>query len=216
MKIFNQESNFYQQMIKVADIVIFGLLWSVCCIPLITIGSSTSAMFKMMFDIRRDKDVKIKSFFAAFCDSFKNSTLIELIQIISGILISCICYLYFTASGNESFNPLVIIPIIAVAFIWFVVFEYAYAYTAYFEQKISITIMNCFYMAFHHFKSTIIMTVLTILLPLMYLIIPKVFWMLLPLWMLVLIPFTMWWKSHFYIEIFKQYEPEKQREEKDD
>lgn len=58
------------------DLVLLNVLWFVCCIPLITIGASTVALWDVMLQrIRNEEPFIIKDFYSSFRRHFKRATL---------------------------------------------------------------------------------------------------------------------------------------------
>lgn len=75
-----------------------NLIWLVCCIPIVTIGPSTTAMYCVARDIAKGEWPGIfKTFFKAFKENFKQSLLVFLVLLIPICLI--VVYLFFGASG---------------------------------------------------------------------------------------------------------------------
>ena len=54
--IFNINSPFFRVMSKVFDVIVLSLLWTLCCIPVITIGPATTALYyAIVKSIRKDR-----------------------------------------------------------------------------------------------------------------------------------------------------------------
>ena len=54
MKLFNPDSRIMIFLSRVADLVILNILWLVCCIPVVTIGASTTAMYHVIRHWQKD------------------------------------------------------------------------------------------------------------------------------------------------------------------
>ena len=77
------ESGFARFMNKVGDCVFATVLWLVFCIPVITIGASTSALFTVVRRVRKGTGGKVwESFRDAFRGNFRPATLSWLVQLI--------------------------------------------------------------------------------------------------------------------------------------
>ena len=75
--IFNPESPFIQFLDAATDLVILNVLCILCCIPVFTIGASLSALhFVLMKMVKREDSNNIRTFFSAFQQNFKQSTLL--------------------------------------------------------------------------------------------------------------------------------------------
>ena len=50
-KLFDLNNPFFSFLSKVADLIILSFLWFVCCLPIVTIGPSSSALYYVMLKI---------------------------------------------------------------------------------------------------------------------------------------------------------------------
>ena len=70
---------------KICDMVCLNVLWLICCIPIITIGASTTALYTIMLKMVKNEEGYIfRGFFKAFKSNFKQSTIIWIILFLSG------------------------------------------------------------------------------------------------------------------------------------
>ena len=104
-KIFSLDSPFVQFMNRVADIMWLNILFVICCIPVITIGASVTAMYYVTLKMVRNEESYItKSFFKSFKLNFKQATAIWLIILAAGGLFY-IWMVYWYASIPSSYAP---------------------------------------------------------------------------------------------------------------
>ena len=88
-KIFSLDSPFVQFMNRVADIMWLNILFIICCIPVITIGASVTAMYYVTLKMVRNEESYItKSFFKSFKLNFGQATVIWLILVVAGGLLA--------------------------------------------------------------------------------------------------------------------------------
>ena len=67
----NKEGKFYNGFGAVVDIIYIGLLWLVCCLPIVTAGPAcTAAYYTMVKCVRRGRGHATAEFFAAFRRNF--------------------------------------------------------------------------------------------------------------------------------------------------
>ena len=70
----NSDSFIFRIGNKVFDVIAVSLLWFVCCIPVITAGASTTALYDTVFrNIRQNRGYCYKGFLKCFKDNFKNT-----------------------------------------------------------------------------------------------------------------------------------------------
>lgn len=75
MSIFDVNSPFFQFLNKLADVIVLGLLWLLFCVPLVTIGASTTSFVSVLMDMQRDLEGNIYyQFTQRFRIYFKRST----------------------------------------------------------------------------------------------------------------------------------------------
>ena len=85
---FNWTDNVVMRAIgKIGDLICLNVLWLICCIPVITIGASTTALYTVMLRLVRNEEGYIfRGFFKAFKLNFKQSTIIWIILLLLGIV----------------------------------------------------------------------------------------------------------------------------------
>lgn len=165
-ELFSVDGGIMRFLSVVSDICIIGVLWILCCIPLITVGASTTAAYyTIMKVVRKQRGVLHKEFFRSFKLNFKVSMLINAIYLtLSGALVTNIYLMYKsfdTATSNLNFNLL---------FIYFVLFLmnigamiYTYPALSRFSMRKMQLVRFSLYVMFRHFPSTIALLTLLIL-----------------------------------------------------
>ena len=88
MNLLNEDNVVHVFLNKLGDIVIANLLFILCCIPVITIGPSLTALYHcMMRTVKGNNNGTTKTFFRAFKESFKQSLIIWLLILAAGAMI---------------------------------------------------------------------------------------------------------------------------------
>lgn len=92
----NPDSSFVHITVAIFDSVVATFLFVLCCVPVLTIGASATAMHKVMQDIALgvNKGV-LRPFFTAFKDNFKVATGVWLIALLVGAIVAAdivICF----------------------------------------------------------------------------------------------------------------------------
>ena len=79
MNLLNEDNIVHIFFNKVGDIVIANLLFILCCIPIITIGPSLTALYHCMLrTVKGNNNGTTKTFFRAFKENFRQSLLVWL------------------------------------------------------------------------------------------------------------------------------------------
>ena len=161
-RFFDLESPVMRFLNRVADLMILNLVMIVCCLPIITIGASVTAMHYVVLKMIRGEDgYLIRGFFKSFKENFKQATLIWLMMLVV-IVIYVGDALIFSFSGLTFPKPMVI-AVIAVGIIIYMIAMYIYPLLARFENSIRNTIKNAALIAIGNLPKTILMAVLYVL-----------------------------------------------------
>ena len=100
-KWFNLDSPIMMGLSRMADMVVLSALWFVCCLPVITIGASTTAMYYVALKMARKEDAKITAaFFQAFKSNFKQATAMNIFSLVLGAVLLVDCYYWFFGQGT--------------------------------------------------------------------------------------------------------------------
>lgn len=89
MKLFSLDSPVIRFLSKTADIILLNALFLVCCIPVVTVGASLTALYTVTLKMTENEEsYLIKSFFISFFKNFRQSTFVWcVLLLISGIAV---------------------------------------------------------------------------------------------------------------------------------
>ncbi len=157
--IFNLDSPVMQALGKMADLMWLNVLTMICCIPIITIGPSLTAMHYMALKIVRNEECYItKGFFKSFKENFLQGMVIGMIMLfVLLILIGDFVLLRNPDLGFSKFLQ-ILITIIAVLYIFTVL--YVFPVLAKFANTTWRTVKNAFLMSIMQFPKTLLMIVI--------------------------------------------------------
>lgn len=115
--IFNPEGPLMSFITKITYSAYLNILWFICCLPIITIGASTTALFYVTLKIAKNEEGNItKAFFHSFRENFKQGTVIWLILLAVGIVLGVDGYiLYHMRFSNTFWTIITAIFIVALA-----------------------------------------------------------------------------------------------------
>ena len=66
-KLFDINNPFFKFMSKFFDLMVLSLIFTVCCIPIVTIGPAITALYySTVKNVRRDRSYAYKEFFHSF------------------------------------------------------------------------------------------------------------------------------------------------------
>ena len=197
---------------KMADLIWLNILTLICCIPVITIGASLTALNYVTLKLVRDEEGYVtKAFFKSFKQNLKQGIVINLIMLAAALL------LYFDISICRS-TPGTIGKVLMVLFmmilvVYLMIFLYIYPVLAKFYNTIKNTFTNAFLMSIRHLPYTALMILVTAA-PVLVFFIPSAQVQSMVILLLVLIGFSgiAYINSHFFVKIFDKYIPEETSE----
>lgn len=207
-RVFNFEGPVFTFLSRLADLFWLNLLFIVCCIPVITIGAATTALYYVTLKMAKDEEGYItRSYFKSFKENFMQATVIWIGFLVLGIIM--IMDLRIVNGGNvaEVFSSPALGNVIMVAvFVMVVVFlmtgTYVFPILAQFDNTTRNTVKNAFLISIRHLPYTIGMLIITAL-PI------ALIWFFPALFILVLIMFsaTAYFNSKIFNKIFVLYMP---------
>lgn len=202
-KIFDMDSPVMRFLSRMADLMIMNLIMTICCIPIITIGASVTAMHYVMLKmVRGEEGYIVKDFFKSFKQNFKQSTIIWLIMLVF-IFVFTGDYLIINYSGIE-FPQNMAYVLMGVALLLFVVSTYIFPVLSHFDNTVKNTIKNGCIMSIMAAPKALLMALLTASPVLLVLIVPA----MLPLALLFGIAFPGYLSAFLYSGTFRKFEPE--------
>ena len=104
--LFNFDGPVLQFIHKIVYSVYLNILWFLCCIPIVTVGASTTALFYVTLKMSKNEEGNItKAFFHSFRENLKQGTLIWLILLALGILLGIDGYVLYVQKRTVYRSP---------------------------------------------------------------------------------------------------------------
>ena len=162
---FNYNNKFFHAVNKILNVCFISILWIVCCIPIFTVGASTTAMYYTVNKVvHHNRSYVFTEFFPAFKRNFKQSTCIWLIVFFSGLIFRLDAYImknYFLKAGSMIGNLYIFFNVLLVfEFIWCM---YIFPNIAKFENSNRQIMKNAALMAVAHLPWTLLIVVILVL-----------------------------------------------------
>lgn len=143
---------------KVVYSVYLNILWFICCIPIVTIGASTTALFYVTLKIAKNDEGNItKAFFHSFRVNLKQSTIVWMILLCMGIILGVDGYVVYHMRYENAFWTLCTAFLIIAAAAYAIVLMYIFPLMARFENTISAMFKNALFMGIQFLFCTISM-----------------------------------------------------------
>ena len=172
MKIFDLDSPLMQFLNKMADLLWLNILTFICCIPIVTIGASLTAMHYMALKMVRNEECYItRGFFKSFKENFRQATLIWLLLLL--LFAVLLGDFYIMRNSGMEFPQVLQIVITAVGVLVLFTATFVFPVLAKFENTIYRTLKNALIMSILQFPKTIAMLILGIVVPIaLYIFVP--------------------------------------------
>ena len=164
MKLFNPDSRIMIFLSRVADLVILNILWLVCCIPVVTIGASTTAMYHVIRHWQKDSVSSVmRDFFQSFKEDLKQATPVYLILLIPTVAVVMNAMLIFNPENSAAVPSYLLVIWFISALILLFISSFVYPVMAFFADSIFKTLRNAMVLALANLPRTILISILNLL-----------------------------------------------------
>lgn len=157
-RIFNYENPIYRFLGKIVDAIVLNLIYMVCCIPVITIGPATTALYyALMRDVMDEDPHYVRAYFRSFKLNFKQGLLLGLIVLGVGASFGAAAYAYNYIDSSQNFWNIMKGASIISFLVYLFILQYVFAILANFHTTISKAIQGAFYLSIKNFGYTLLM-----------------------------------------------------------
>lgn len=160
--IFSFDNPVWNFIGKLVDMLLLTLVWAVCSLPIVTIGASTSALYYVILKLAEDKEGNIYlSFFRAFRENFKQSTVCWLIMFAFGLVLGGDFYICYQMRERAAAKTLMIVFLI-LAVLYCMILTYLFPVLARCEADCKKVFFLSFMMSVKQFGWTLFMLAITV------------------------------------------------------
>ena len=181
--LFNIESPFFQWLSKFADRIILNILYVITCMPVVTIGASTAALYNVSGRIDRDEGHVWRDYWKAFRSNFKQATVLWIVLLVSGVVIGFGVLFYLRS--NQSGSMIGILIVALLFFLWAVTSAWVFPLQSRFENSVQNTLKNSLIFGLLYFPRSIVVAVINLFPLVVFLFFPTVFLYLTFIWLMV-------------------------------
>ena len=157
---FSPDSKFMQAMARIADLVILNLLFLVSCIPLVTIGAASAALYTVGFRSGTDREQGVcRSYFRAFRENFWQGTILWLIAVVffgAGIVN---VFLFYSMEGPLHYLFLLMTVLMVLGVL---MYSYAFPLISQFSNKTLPTLKNAFCLSLGYLPWSLVIAVVNV------------------------------------------------------
>lgn len=159
--LFNVDGPVMTFLVRVADMIILSILWGICCIPIITIGPATTALYYVTLKmVSNEEDGVIKCFFRSFKLNFRQGVLLTLFFLVAYV---ALYFSYRIISSIEGvFGTVLSVLCLILTICILGATLYSFPILAKFYNTTGRTLKNAVMLAFQNIFSTILFTFLNV------------------------------------------------------
>ncbi len=160
-RLFNPDNFILQFITKIVYSAYLNILWFICCIPVFTIGASTTALFYVTLKISKNEEGNItKAFFHSFRENFKQGTIIWLILLGLGILLGIDGYVFYHMRFENVFWTIGTALFFVVLIIYAIILMYIFPLLSRFDNTIKAMFKNALIIGIRFLICTILMFII--------------------------------------------------------
>lgn len=198
-------------MNKVADLIILNILWLICCIPIVTAGASTTALFYSTIKLVRGEESYVsKDFFKSFRENLKQGILIWLIMLLAGLIIGADFYILYVS--DISYKIYILPVFLFIALIYYIILLYIFPLLSKFENTTKNMFKNALLIGIRNLPLTILLGIFTGIIA----VTAYIFVALIPLWLFLGVALAAYLASFIYSKIFEKIILSNDEADKDD
>ncbi len=154
--LFSPDSKVMQAMSRISDLLILNVLFLLSCVPIFTIGAASTAMYTVCFRLGTEREQGVfRSYFAAFRDNFRQSTVLWLILLLF-MLISLTNILIFSRIGGL-LRWLCLVPSVLLL-LAVLILGYVFPLLSQFSNSTLTTFKNAFYLSIGYLPRSLLIT----------------------------------------------------------
>lgn len=203
-KLFDHDAPLMQVMIMIGNMIVLNILWLVCCIPVITAGAATTAVYYTMYQYATDgSEAVFKPFFKTFIKEFKQSTLLWLLLLaIGGVLV---CDIWFLASVPQFRALWVVLGLLL--FLYAIALTHSFAILGRFDTTIKTALKSCYLVFVMNFWRSMLVLLLSAAPILIVIFMPYQVLNTLPVWVGVAFGVIFYFNARIFIKSFERIAP---------
>lgn len=159
MRLFSFDSLFMRTLNFIADLMVMHVLWLVCCLPVVTAGASTTALYYTCMKRMRTKEGYIaRNFFHSFRENFRQATILWLIVL--AVLFLFMTDLRYAVYLDNLMGKVMLVTCSVFLIPYILIAIYIFPVLAKFENTIFDNVKNALLMSLRHFPSSLLLLVI--------------------------------------------------------
>ncbi len=146
---------------KLAYSAYLNILWFICCLPVFTVGASTTALFYVSLKVAKDKESHLtRAFFHSFKENFRQSTIIWLILLAAGLLLGVDGYVFYHMRFDSVLWALGTAVFIVILAAYAIILMYIFPLLARFDNTVKAMFKNALMIGMRFLFCTVLMALI--------------------------------------------------------
>lgn len=159
--IFNPDNPVMTLITRIVSSVYLNILWFICCIPIVTAGASTTALFYVTLKMVKNEEGNLTSqFFRAFRENFKQSTKVWLIMLTLGLVLLLDGYVLYHLRFENAFWTLLTAIFFLVLVAYAIIAMYIFPLMARFDNTVWAMFKNSIMLGMRFLLCTVLMALI--------------------------------------------------------
>ena len=206
---FLEEDNFLSTLLShFIDLALINIMWFICCIPIITIGASTTAMYDQCLKLAyREEPNVLSGFFKSFFKNLKRGTGLFFITFFAGAFL--VVDFWCAAKMDLSIKFVMQVVILSVGYFYLCVASHVFPVLAYFNEPVIKTIQHSFLLAMKNGIYTVFVVILNLIPIFIFFLSQEFFWKYLFLFITFIFALIAYLNS---LHLSKLFDPKKFKE----
>lgn len=202
----NLDNKLFNGLSRIGDMLLLNILYLVCCIPVVTIGAATTALYYTTMKMAENKEsYVVKDFIKSFKENFKQATILWLIVGLCGAALILDAVMAGGITGALGSVMSVIVIVLGIFLILMGV--YTFPLLARFDNTVGRTLKNAVIIAIRHLPSTVLILLIHAVPLSLAFVSVAVFIRGFVVVMLFLASLLAYLESKLFVRIFKNYYP---------
>ena len=157
---FSLDSKFMRTMSMIADLIILNVIYLVTCLPVVTIGAASTALYTVCFRIGTAREGSlVKGYFRAFRDEFRQATLVWLFLLLFG---AASCVNIFIFLSMDGWMHYLFFPFVLFLLVVLMMTGYAFPLLSQFRNDTKSVIKNALIFSVAYLPRTVLIVVINV------------------------------------------------------
>lgn len=156
--LLNPEGKVMQFFTKIAYSAYLNVLWFICCLPIVTAGASTTALFYVTLKVAKNEEGNVtKAFFRSFKQNFRKATIIWLILLVVGLALALDGYVFYHMRFENVFWTIGTAIFFVALGAYAIILMYIFPLLARFENTVKAMFLNSIILGMRFLLCTVVM-----------------------------------------------------------